>query len=84
MSIFGRYENWAIKSLENSLLGLDTNGHGHLPHSKEYLENIQIVDKGLRRVEKLIQDFYQDDKTAFIMSADHGMSNRGSFYFLRP
>jgi phosphatidylinositol glycan class N len=58
-------------------LGLDTNGHGHRPHSKEYLNNIKLVDKGLKKVEKWMNDFYKDDLTAFVMTADHGMNNRG-------
>ncbi|KAI8908971.1 Phosphatidylinositolglycan class N-domain-containing protein [Gorgonomyces haynaldii] len=60
------------------LLGLDTNGHAHRPHSPEYLENIKIVDRGLQNMEKMIQDFYGDDKSAFVFTADHGMSKRGS------
>jgi phosphatidylinositol glycan class N len=61
-----------------SLLGLDTNGHAHRPHSKEYLDNIRVVDEGLEKIEKLMNDFYKDDKTAFIVTADHGMSDRGT------
>jgi phosphatidylinositol glycan class N len=61
-----------------SLLGLDTNGHAHRPNSREYLDNIRIVDQGIEKIEKLMNDFYKDDKTAFIMTADHGMSDIGT------
>ena len=60
------------------MLGLDTNGHGNRPYSKQYLENIKIVDKGLKDVEKLIERYYNDNSTSFIITSDHGMSNRGS------
>lgn len=60
------------------LLGLDTTGHGFRPFSKEYLRNIQIVDKGVQEVTDLIQRFYADDRTAFVFTADHGMSDWGS------
>ncbi|CAL5869453.1 uncharacterized protein PFLUO_LOCUS3682 [Penicillium psychrofluorescens] len=60
------------------LLGLDTTGHAFRPYSKEYLHNIKIVDKGVQSVTKLVEDFYGDGKTAFVFTADHGMSDRGS------
>jgi phosphatidylinositol glycan class N len=61
------------------LLGLDTNGHGNRPYSAAYLENIQVVDKGLEEVEKMMNYFYENDgKTVFVMTADHGMNNRGA------
>ena len=60
------------------LLGLDTNGHGFRPYSKEYLHNIKIVDEGVKQVSKLVEDFYNDGKTAFVFTADHGMSDWGS------
>ncbi|KAJ5807112.1 glycosyl phosphatidyl inositol anchor synthesis [Penicillium riverlandense] len=60
------------------LLGLDTTGHAFRPYSKEYLHNIKIVDKGVQSVTKLVQDFYGDGKTAFVFTADHGMSDKGS------
>lgn len=60
------------------LLGLDTTGHAYRPYSKEYLNNIKIVDKGVEAVTKLVDDFYGDDKTAFVFTADHGMSDLGS------
>jgi phosphatidylinositol glycan class N len=60
------------------LLGLDTTGHAYRPYSKEYLHNIKVVDQGVQDITKLIEDFYNDDKTAFIFTADHGMSDFGS------
>lgn len=60
------------------LLGLDTTGHAYRPYSKEYLHNIKIVDQGIAEITKLIEDFYSDGKTAFLFTADHGMSDWGS------
>lgn len=61
------------------LLGIDTNGHGFKPNSREYLENIRVVDEGVRNVSKIIEEFYgHDGRTAFIFTADHGMTDWGS------
>ena len=60
------------------LLGLDTTGHSYRPYSREYLNNIKIVDKGVKETAELVKDFYRDDKTAFVFTADHGMSDWGS------
>ncbi|KAK7956854.1 phosphatidylinositolglycan class N [Apiospora aurea] len=60
------------------LLGLDTTGHGFNPHSKEYLNNIKVVDQGVKEITELMNKFYADDRTAFVFTADHGMSDWGS------
>ncbi|KAL1620579.1 Glycosyl phosphatidyl inositol anchor synthesis [Diplodia seriata] len=60
------------------LLGLDTTGHSYRPYSKEYLHNIKVVDQGVKEITELIEDFYGDGKTAFVFTADHGMSDWGS------
>jgi phosphatidylinositol glycan class N len=60
------------------LLGLDTTGHASRPYSWQYLHNIQIVDRGVKEITELIEEFYNDDKTAFVFTADHGMSDWGS------
>ncbi|PNF25229.1 hypothetical protein B7P43_G13894 [Cryptotermes secundus] len=61
------------------LLGLDTAGHTHKPHSVEYKENIRVVDAGIKRIEEMIEEFYQHDKkTAYVFTSDHGMTDWGS------
>jgi len=60
------------------LLGLDTTGHAYRPYSKEYLHNIKIVDEGVKEITELIDNFYADGKTAYVFTADHGMSDWGS------
>uniref|UniRef100_A0A8C3W279 GPI ethanolamine phosphate transferase 1 n=1 Tax=Catagonus wagneri TaxID=51154 RepID=A0A8C3W279_9CETA len=59
--------------------GIDTNGHAHRPSSREYLDNIKIVDIGLKEIESTLKDFYGNDgKTAYIFTSDHGMRDWGS------
>ncbi|RAH64107.1 GPI ethanolamine phosphate transferase 1 [Aspergillus aculeatinus CBS 121060] len=60
------------------LLGLDTSGHSYRPYSREYLHNLQVVDNGVREFCDEFQAFFGDDRTAFIFTADHGMSDWGS------
>ncbi|WFD33892.1 CCR4-NOT core subunit cdc39 [Malassezia cuniculi] len=60
------------------LLGLDTTGHTYRPFSPEYVGNTIVVDDIARRVEELFREFFADEATAFVFTADHGMSRRGN------
>jgi phosphatidylinositol glycan class N len=60
------------------LLGADTAGHAYRPSGKGYSETIVNVDHGVRKVVNMVNDFFKDDRTAFIFTADHGMSSKGA------
>ncbi len=60
------------------LLGIDTNGHAHRPRSKEVMDNLKFVDSNIEEISKMIEDYYGDDKTVFIVTSDHGMTDWGS------
>ena len=62
------------------LLGIDTNGHAHKPFSDEYLTNIRLVDSGIQEAVDVFEEaFHHDGKTAYIVTADHGMTNWGKY-----
>lgn len=43
------------------------------------MENIVIVDDIVKRISHLLSEFYDNDnKTAFIFTSDHGMTDWGS------
>ncbi|XP_028771085.1 GPI ethanolamine phosphate transferase 1 isoform X1 [Neltuma alba] len=60
------------------LLGCDSNGHAHRPYSSIYLNNVKVVDHVAESVYNLVQDYFMDNRTAYIFTADHGMSDKGS------
>lgn len=61
------------------LLGLDTTGHTYRPNSPEYVGNTIVVDAITREVERLINEFFDnDERTAYVFTADHGMSVKGN------
>jgi phosphatidylinositol glycan class N len=61
------------------LLGIDTNGHSKKPHSKEYKNNVIIVDDVIAKITKSIEQYYSyDNQTAYIFTSDHGMTDWGS------
>ncbi|XP_073100812.1 uncharacterized protein [Elaeis guineensis] len=60
------------------LLGCDTNGHAHRPYSSIYLNNVKVVDQIAEGVYNLMESYFKDNQTAYIFTADHGMSDKGS------
>lgn len=60
------------------LLGCDSNGHAHRPFSSIYLNNVKVVDRIAERVYNLLEGHFKDNRTAYIFTADHGMSDKGS------
>ncbi|WFD05251.1 CCR4-NOT core subunit cdc39 [Malassezia vespertilionis] len=60
------------------LLGLDTTGHTYRPQSREYAGNTIVVDAIVREIEQLFDAYFADERTAYLLTADHGMSRRGN------
>lgn len=45
---------------------------------RECLENIGLVDAGVAEIVTVIDDFFgHDEKTAYVFTSDHGMTNWG-------
>lgn len=40
-------------------------------------DNLREVDRGISNVYALINGLFPDERTAFIFTSDHGMSNKG-------
>lgn len=60
------------------LLGTDLAGHSHKPNSKQLLKNMEVVDEGVKKIEDLFTSTFKDNATAFVFTADHGMTDWGA------
>nr|XP_012139124.1 PREDICTED: GPI ethanolamine phosphate transferase 1 [Megachile rotundata] len=87
--VFDKYINWLheeahkVKNTERiilflHLLGCDTIGHASKPYSREYVENMNYVDRKIEEVVQMTENTFQDNGTTYIFTADHGMTDWGS------
>nr|XP_012235455.1 PREDICTED: LOW QUALITY PROTEIN: GPI ethanolamine phosphate transferase 1-like [Linepithema humile] len=60
------------------LLGCDTLGHAKKPYSREYVENMNYVDEKIKETVNLTEHFFGKGTTAYVFTADHGMTDWGS------
>lgn len=44
---------------------------------REYLENLIYIEKGIKEIEQLIESYYNDNRTAYVFTSDHGMTDWG-------
>ena len=54
----------------------DTLGHKYGPRSKRIIDHIKDLDSYFEKMEKTFYHFYHDNRTTFIITADHGMDLR--------
>ncbi|XP_011312823.1 GPI ethanolamine phosphate transferase 1 [Fopius arisanus] len=87
--VFNEYDTWINvhgKSSKNQsgmllffhLLGCDTVGHASKPPSREYESQMTFVDAEIAEVMRKTEAFFGDNATAYIFTADHGMTDWGS------
>ncbi|XP_055859262.1 GPI ethanolamine phosphate transferase 1 [Episyrphus balteatus] len=60
------------------LLGLDIAGHIHKPGSELFLETLHSTEKGVYEMYQIFEKTFPDQKTAYVLTSDHGMTNHGS------
>ncbi|XP_046492367.1 GPI ethanolamine phosphate transferase 1 isoform X1 [Neodiprion pinetum] len=60
------------------LLGCDTAGHANKPYSREYRGCVTYVDREIERLVRTVEEHYGDNRTAYVFTSDHGMTDWGS------
>ena len=58
------------------LIETDTIGHKDGPKSERLVKHLSKLDSYYQKLEKAFNDFYEDNKTTFIVTSDHGMDDR--------
>ncbi|CAL1679696.1 unnamed protein product [Lasius platythorax] len=88
--VFNAYLEWLQSSVAETLrnqngiilffhlLGCDTLGHAKKPHSRQYVENMNYVDLRIEETVNVTENFFGKGTTAYIFTADHGMTDWGS------
>ena len=61
------------------IFGGDCVGHIFKPYSLHYMNNIRQNGENLQKIVEEVENSYNNDgRTAFIMTADHGMNEMGA------
>ncbi|XP_016929500.3 GPI ethanolamine phosphate transferase 1 [Drosophila suzukii] len=60
------------------LLGLDTAGHVHKPGAPKFRQTVDKTEKGVYEIYKEFERVFPDKRTAYLMTADHGMTDSGA------
>ena len=58
------------------IIQTDTIGHKDGPKSQRFVNHLNGLDSYYKKLEEAFNDFYRDNKTTFIITADHGMDDR--------
>ena len=70
------YQCWTLP-YNSTLVCTCDNNVNNVNLFREYRENIEVIDRGVKETEELITEFFNDNKTAFVYTSDHGMTDWG-------
>ncbi|CAH1393618.1 unnamed protein product [Nezara viridula] len=60
------------------LLGTDVAGHANKPYTLQYESTIKNMDRVVKELHSIIEKLFDDDKTTYLFTSDHGMTVWGS------
>ncbi|XP_016949761.1 GPI ethanolamine phosphate transferase 1 [Drosophila biarmipes] len=60
------------------LADMDVAAHRFKPHSKKFYKKLHYTQRGIRRTYELFERVFNDSRTAYLMTSDHGMNNDGN------
>ncbi|XP_036673431.3 GPI ethanolamine phosphate transferase 1 [Drosophila suzukii] len=60
------------------LADMDIAAHRFKPHSNKFYKKLQYTQRGIRRTYELFERVFNDSRTAYLMTSDHGMNNEGN------
>ncbi|XP_039494187.1 GPI ethanolamine phosphate transferase 1 [Drosophila santomea] len=59
------------------LADMDIAGHRFKPLSEEFFKRLQHTQRGIRNTYEFFERVFNDSRTAYLMTSDHGMNNEG-------
>lgn len=62
------------------LVGVDTSGHTKGAQDPDYFDQITFIDQGIEKAVKIIEEFFGDKDTVYLLSSDHGMKDTFSHF----
>ncbi|XP_017066637.1 GPI ethanolamine phosphate transferase 1 [Drosophila eugracilis] len=60
------------------LLGLDTAGHVHKPGAPKFRQTVDKTETGVYQIYEEFERIFPDKRTAYLVTADHGMTDSGA------
>ncbi|XP_070074090.1 GPI ethanolamine phosphate transferase 1 [Drosophila takahashii] len=59
------------------LADIDLAGHAYTPYGSNFQEKLNFTQRGIRHTYDLFESVFNDSRTAYLMTADHGMNDAG-------
>jgi len=65
------------------LADMDIAAHRFKPLSKKFFAKLQYTQRGIRNTYELFERVFNDSRTAYLMTSDHGMNNEGNYVSIK-